>query len=1040
MHNPFAQGKFFSKTLGILLVFACFLGLQLFVFTDKVQACAEDGIPIPLDGCVQATYCGGSGNNAPYTCEGTCQSGSPPSNQVWQRTVLFDYADPNRTDCSSTVYFKTQSACNFTQLNQQATNLQCSTPQKIGTCNRAHADANPNQFVFTGSCDTNQGVYCVGTDNGSKAVCSNTNAGAEGDGLWCVQYDCFACNASYQCQRVTGGSTTSLSSCQSGCVPPACTGCNADTSCSRDGTTTRYGVDSCGNQCSVSVPACPTYTPTPTPVPGNLSCGLSANAVSSDDQGACPSDQYCVQLFPSYSGDNIGWPINQSWNFGDGTGGFNNSTYPTYKRYPRGSGSRTVSLGATETTNAGRSCNTSTVINVPASTPTGGGGGGGGGGGTGPGCDVCSAPQPGCGGTTWGKCGDGVTDCSKNGPACDGESTQIIKFFNADGRTQLTKNITINFIGDRRTGSGGWFDNRHGPYSPYFRHWTAGGNVCERNEYHTGYDAGWQLISDGSVAVGPPGNLDAIPGMYQVCDEQREECSDCCGCTGVCVRDHWEEGNDQCIIGMANTSQYATFYSPGSATPGSIGAYPNNKIQNGESGSYDFLRNDIQYSWAIGAPSGYKIRVVEGCSSDYDGGCAAATGNAAYLYQNGGRVVKDYNQGGPGGLLNLWQIPYQRVNSNAFFLAYDIHISGPEDEVFYHNISGNAYIDANCDGASEGAIPGGARINLTGTQNRVTGTDGAGNWAINTVLAGPGQSHRIDVIPNDSSTIWRTCGGTNGTSSITYTNPDASNKVFNVGFAPVYGPWFQVRDADLFANGNIVSRIPTTCTPAFGCNPYFELNGGGNYPGVPMYAASLTLGVGNLSTTGWRTNTTYQGTQYNYNTLNALIPAAVTFNTIGGGAVNWSNLTTGTPYNGYYWQRRTGDLSISGGNVGAGRAVLFVQGNLYINSDVSLAPGSGFLAVVVSGNIYIAPGVTNLNGLFLANGNIFTGAGSSRLNVTGALVGWGGITLQRDLDPSRTSGANNTGPAEVITAAPDLLMNFPKEMMRDSLTWREIAP
>lgn len=58
----------------------------------------------------------------------------------------------------------------------------------------------------------------------------------------------------------------------------------------------------------------------------------------------------------------------------------------------------------------------------------------------------------------------------------------------------------------------------------------------------------------------------------------------------------------------------------------------------------------------------------------------------------------------------------------------------------------------------------------------------------------------------------------------------------------------------------------------------------------------------------------------------------------------------------------------------------------------------------------------------------------------GALVGWQGVNLERDLDPTNTTGANNDTPAEFIEYAPDLVMTFPRELLREGLVWREIAP
>jgi len=135
--------------------------------------------------------------------------------------------------------------------------------------------------------------------------------------------------------------------------------------------------------------------------------------------------------------------------------------------------------------------------------------------------------------------------------------------------------------------------------------------------------------------------------------------------------------------------------------------------------------------------------------------------------------------------------------------------------------------------------------------------------------------------------------------------------------------------------------------------------------------------------------------------------------------------------------------------LGNRRLVLFVTGNLTVNNRITLDDGRGFFAAIVKGNINIDPGVSHpnqpsLEGMFLADGTINTGtkrpSADDRLYVRGALVGWSGVALQRDLDPTKTSGANNLAPAEFVEYAPDLVLTFPRELLREGLVFREVAP
>ena len=58
------------------------------------------------------------------------------------------------------------------------------------------------------------------------------------------------------------------------------------------------------------------------------------------------------------------------------------------------------------------------------------------------------------------------------------------------------------------------------------------------------------------------------------------------------------------------------------------------------------------------------------------------------------------------------------------------------------------------------------------------------------------------------------------------------------------------------------------------------------------------------------------------------------------------------------------------------------------------------------------------------------------LYVRGALIGWGGINFQRNLGDTD----NENYPGEKIEYAPDLLFTFPRELFREGIVWKEIAP
>jgi hypothetical protein len=91
---------------------------------------------------------------------------------------------------------------------------------------------------------------------------------------------------------------------------------------------------------------------------------------------------------------------------------------------------------------------------------------------------------------------------------------------------------------------------------------------------------------------------------------------------------------------------------------------------------------------------------------------------------------------------------------------------------------------------------------------------------------------------------------------------------------------------------------------------------------------------------------------------------------------------------------------------------------------------------IVRDNITVAPGVTRLTGIFTANGSFSTGSDGDdeQLEVTGSVAA-SAVNLQRDL-----VGGNATGPAELFTYSPELVINYPPALSERHLVWREVAP
>jgi len=269
------------------------------------------------------------------------------------------------------------------------------------------------------------------------------------------------------------------------------------------------------------------------------------------------------------------------------------------------------------------------------------------------------------------------------------------------------------------------------------------------------------------------------------------------------------------------------------------------------------------------------------------------------------------------------------------------------------------------------------------------------------------------------------------------------------------GPWWQTRDADVTANGNLTSLIPFGCSlPA--CDPAFGLEGSGGFPGIPSYVGTMSLGSGSVSPTGWAAESAPGSRRaYTYASFARRIPSDVESTEISSGSVAGSMFGSGgTPSHGAYWYRYDGssgiDLTVSGdADLGSRKVILMVaNSDLYLNGKISLTDGEGLFAAIVGedgngnkGNIIVDPavggsadGVPELEGLFVADSEFKTGAGSSQLHVRGSVAGLSGILLQRDLDDDSQT------PAEYFEYAPDLILNIPSSLKTSRYSWREVAP
>lgn len=272
-----------------------------------------------------------------------------------------------------------------------------------------------------------------------------------------------------------------------------------------------------------------------------------------------------------------------------------------------------------------------------------------------------------------------------------------------------------------------------------------------------------------------------------------------------------------------------------------------------------------------------------------------------------------------------------------------------------------------------------------------------------------------------------------------YGNPNVGGTwgghVFKVEEQPNVSPWWQVKDADVLGN-NLTSQVPS--------GQRFLSDGAGGFPGVVIFEGTLSFGSGTLSSKNWNADTDYGGSTYTYSYFSQFVPDSGVKD-LGAGDVNVDAavLTSGTAdANGYYWVRKSsnGNVTIQGNmNLGNNKVILLMdQGDLNVNTNISVNDGTGFFMVLSSGDITVASSVTSMEGVYFAQGDFHSGTGGagsdSQLVVRGTVMIRGDAYLERDL------GANNsTTPAELFEFAPHFFFNFPEAFSGKRVSWSQIV-
>jgi hypothetical protein len=352
-----------------------------------------------------------------------------------------------------------------------------------------------------------------------------------------------------------------------------------------------------------------------------------------------------------------------------------------------------------------------------------------------------------------------------------------------------------------------------------------------------------------------------------------------------------------------------------------------------------------------------------------------------------------------------------------------INVSSPPSSCTVDLLPNSITVSA---GSSQAMVP-----NITTSSGSVTNVS---YTSTNPAIAAASPVSTI-IVPYDGQVNGISVGSTSVTTLVTMSDGKTCTDTSSVNVTqPLFNPWWQVTGGDVVTNQNLQSNV--------GAGNTFMLNGTGGFPGNTTYGASTTLTKANVSTKGWLGNLAYKGKTYNSTYFNNLASATVNFNSLPA-VIGQSDFDTGTiSSDGYYYYKASGNLTVNSKITinGNRKIVLFVLGgNLIVNNNINITNhGSGFFMAVVSGNINISPSVASasgpaLEGIYEADGVIDTGSGANVLPIRGTLVGWSGVSFNRNL-------ANNTPPAETVEYDPMLTLLFPRTLIQDNVSWQEVLP
>ena len=117
--------------------------------------------------------------------------------------------------------------------------------------------------------------------------------------------------------------------------------------------------------------------------------------------------------------------------------------------------------------------------------------------------------------------------------------------------------------------------------------------------------------------------------------------------------------------------------------------------------------------------------------------------------------------------------------------------------------------------------------------------------------------------------------------------------------------------------------------------------------------------------------------------------------------------------------------------------MIFSKTGININENITVDSDSA-LVFIVSGDITIGPDVTEIHGVYIADGKITIEDGDNPFSGEGSFIAWDKINLNRNLG----NVLNQTTPAETFTSRPDMFLKLTEvePLLAYKKKWREMSP